>query len=169
MENPMTDHRYYIMKDANLILVVYKGVLTFDNFNVLNEKILEDQNYNPLYKVLIDVRLTIMKLSHNEMKKVFKLIDDNTSTNSNNNVAILTLTPDQTAKSFLILTLTIPRHIHGMVFTTLNASLKYLGIDINSRLEIVKKIEEITQEEFNDLDIKFDCINDKISASKPNK
>ena len=165
----MTDHRYYIMKDANLILVVYKGVLTFDNFNVLNEKILEDQNYNPLYKVLIDVRLTIMKLSHNEMKKVFKLIDDNTSTNSNNNVAILTLTPDQTAKSFLILTLTIPRHIHGMVFTTLNASLKYLGIDINSRLEIVKKIEEITQEEFNDLDIKFDCINDKISASKPNK
>lgn len=135
-----------IIKDINLIIEVYEGVITIDDILNNLKNIFDDPDYSSHYNFLVDLRRASMVYSINDYKILFKTIENSPQGYSRHLTALLTATPEQTTTSMLIVFNEMPKDFKDSVFTTLSGSMNYLGIDLKHRDLIISEIDKLASE-----------------------
>ena len=122
-------YRYCILKEIGLIIQFHQNDLTLEGIKKLKLDIINDKDFSPDYKFIVDVRLTTVVLDEYELEQYGNFVSENLKLTGSQKLALLTDTPEQAAKSIIY---TLNKKIHPLkygIYSTLEASLNWLDID----------------------------------------
>lgn len=128
---------YFILKERKLIIEYYSGKIYLNDFLKIHEKKSKDKDFNVNFNLLIDFRNAEILLSETDVLALVNFHKNNKKLFGKRKSAHLTQTPDQVLSGmhFDIFNKELPIIIK--IFSTLEASLRWLGLEIED-IEIIK-------------------------------
>jgi len=132
-------HKYKILKDVELVIQCYKDDITLNDIKKSKINLIKDIEFNPNFKLLIDIRKARYKLTVKEIKELVDFVSIKLKDKSLKRTAFITRTPHQVANtSIYILNKNIGSG-HYKIFSTIEGACHWLGIDIN-KIDVVSSI-----------------------------
>jgi len=138
-------YRYSILNNIGLIIQYHENNLTLNGIKRLKSEIIEDKHYNPEYVFLVDVRRAKIKMTGDELfeygiwtKEIMKL-------KGLMRLAILTNDPEQVAVSTIYTLNEKMLPLKHQVFSTLDAALDWLHVDISNQNVVEVEIDRIRE------------------------
>lgn len=144
--NAVKTLKYKIIPELNLIIDCWYGELTFDK--ILSSKLEQanDPEWNQAYHNISDIRNAVFSLSDKEAKKIIDYTRTDIRWQHKRKTAYLTDNPNQVVFQKLLefnKSREIPNEIEG--FSTLNAILNWLQIDMSEFEKINNIIRELSE------------------------
>lgn len=137
-------HKYCIIKPLKLILQFHQNDLTFDGLKNLKLSILNDKSYDPNFNFIIDLRLTNVKMSLNELKLYGDWVQE-TLNDSNKNMSILTETPNQVSNAIMFKLNDNIKNLHYEVFCSMEAALNHVDVDLSNLKFVEDEIRKLKE------------------------
>ena len=140
---------YLIVKEKKLIIEYYSGKIYLNDFIKIHDKKGNDKDFNINYNLLIDFRDAEI---HLEKEDVFKLIDyhkNNKKLYGARHAAHITQTPSQVVAGVNFDRYNKELPIKIKVFSTLEASLGWVGLEIKDK-NIIESYIDILKTQHND-------------------
>jgi len=138
--------KYKIIPELKLIIDCWNGELTFDKILTSKLEQVKDQKWNKSYSNISDIRNAEFSLTDDEAKKIIDYTKEDIRWQHKRKTAYLTKNPNQVVFQKLLelnISKDIPNNIEG--FSTLNAALKWLNINMREIESIKKIIEELSE------------------------
>lgn len=135
-------YKYLIIKSLDLIIQFHQNDLTFEGLKKLKQTIINDPQYNPNFNFIIDLRLSEIKMSRDELRLfgdwVEVLLND-----KRKQMALLTANPQQVTQAMLFKINDNIKHLSYDVFCTMEAALAHVGVDISNMQFIENEIDKL--------------------------
>ena len=133
---------YKIIPKYNLVVEQYNGEFTLPYLIDLKSKEERDENYNPSFNMIMDLSKVNIKLSKEEFDEFISIMDDQKRLLKMKRVAVITQTPDQYVKTYLILEQTkLP--IELTLVSSIEAALVWLNYNDVEIREIIEEHKSI--------------------------
>ena len=120
---------YKILALNRLIVQYYSGDITMDDIIYLQKGISDDLNYNSSFDVVIDFRDANLLLKVEDMDKSIDFFKNNPKIHGKRNAAYITNNPNEVVITTIFAELITYIPIQAKVFSTIQASVDWLGID----------------------------------------
>lgn len=130
---------YKLVPDLNLMIEVFCGDIYYSDVLELKAKQIKDTNFNPKYNGLVDVTNANLHFSFEEIETYKKYITTIKGFMGDRKTSIYTKTPNQVMLSTIYITPDSKIPMHFQVFSTLKASLNWIGMSLINE----KRIKEI--------------------------
>nr|WP_321405431.1 hypothetical protein [uncultured Carboxylicivirga sp.] len=141
--------KYHILSDLNLILESYSGEYEFKDIFECKRKEMQDPEWKDYYDVLGDIRKGKITLTSEDLINIHSYLKNHKEINARRKSAILTHLPNQVVFGTLLkgyndinMSLVIPE-----VFSTIEAALSWLGINLSERERVEKLLYQLSKEE----------------------
>ncbi|NIJ45121.1 hypothetical protein FHR24_001560 [Wenyingzhuangia heitensis] len=124
-------YKYSILDDLSLIIEYYQGDFTLESVKELTSKIINDPKFNSNCVFIIDLRLTYIKMSKEDLYNCGVWVSKNLKLTGLARLAILTSNPEQVVASMIY---TLNDHFtnhHYEVFSSIEATTSWLNINSN--------------------------------------
>ncbi|MBN1462885.1 MAG: hypothetical protein JXQ69_04160 [Paludibacteraceae bacterium] len=138
---------YQIFKEECLIIEVFSGLLTLDNYKSHRLAVSLDVDFSPEYNLLVDIRSVVVTGLIHDVKAYVDFVIENGYTNAKRNTAILVATPNQNvyARELALL--------EGMlqnlsIFTDIDNAVKFVTTDFTGN-EVENFLLDIQQQSTN--------------------
>ncbi len=138
-------YKYLIISNLNLIIQFHQNDLTFEGIKKLKQTIINDSKYNPEYNVIIDLRLADVKMTPNELQRYGNWVQDILN-DTKKNMALLTSNPNQVTSATLYRLNDNFTNLNYEVFSTMEAALRHIDIDISNMQFIETEIDKLKEE-----------------------
>lgn len=140
--------RYKILKDQNIVIEYYEGVLDIDSFINFKRKLTKDNLFSDSLNYYIDFRNVTFIISEDDVDKYLNFLLNNSDYLGKRKVALITNTPNQVVPTtfFKIKRANSLQMIE--VFSTNEAATDWLGIktlSINEVETVLKKLQHEAQ------------------------
>lgn len=130
-------YKYKILKDIGLIIQFHQNSITLDEMKQLKRDIINDEDFNPSFGFIVDIRKSKVNLSIEELLGYGDWIKENLKLTGLMRLVLLTSTPDHVAKTTLFSLNENISPICYKTFSTIEASIQWLNID-SCNLDYVK-------------------------------
>ncbi|WP_166967193.1 hypothetical protein [Yeosuana marina] len=111
----------------------------------MKQTIINDSKYNPEYNVIIDLRLADVKMTPNELQRYGNWVQDILN-DTKKNMALLTSNPNQVTSATLYRLNDNFTNLNYEVFSTMEAALRHIDIDISNMQFIETEIDKLKEE-----------------------
>jgi len=135
-------YKYLILNKLKLIIQFHQNDLTFDEIKKLKQSIIVDPNYDASFNYIIDLRLTNVKMSLNELQLYGNWVQETLSTN-HKNLALLTSNPNQVSNALLFKLNDNFKSLYYEVFSTMEGALGHVNIDLSNLEYIENEIRKL--------------------------
>ena len=127
---------YKLVPNLNLMIEVFCGDIYYTDVLELKAKQIKDPNFNPKYNGLVDVTNANLHLSIEEIETYKKYITTVKGFMGDRKTSIYTKTPNQVMLSTIYITPDSKIPMIFNVFSTLKASLNWIGIPLEHEIRI---------------------------------
>lgn len=135
-------YKYLILNKLKLIIQFHQNDLTFDEIKKLKQSIIVDSNYGASFNYIIDLRLTNLKMSLNELQLYGNWVQETLSTN-HKNLAILTSNPNQVSNALLFKLNDNLKSLHYEVYSSMEGALGHVNVDLSNLEHIENEINKL--------------------------
>ncbi len=135
-------YKYLILNKLKLIIQFHQNDLTFNDIKKLKQSIIVDLNYDPSFNYIIDLRLTTVKMSLNELQLYGNWVQDTLNTN-HKNLALLTSNPYQVSNALLFKLNDNIKSLHYDVYSTMEGALGHVNVDLSNLDYIENEISKM--------------------------
>ena len=137
-------YNYHILPELNLIIDSFSGTFTYDEIITCKINQAKDSLWRSDYNVLADIRNLKITYTEDIIRSYAKPKGRVTEIISKRKSAALTLTPDQVVFEFILQSNTsLDLGIEINFFSTLNAALSWLGIDVKHLSKLNRIIDSL--------------------------
>ncbi|WP_299526639.1 hypothetical protein [uncultured Lutibacter sp.] len=133
----MSNYKYAILKELQLVLIIFKNEVTFKGLKELIKKLNIDVEFKISYKILIDLRLSKIDMTFDEVERFSNCIHKSTKLDTSFLISFFTETPEQVVTS----TIYSSNNLQYKVLSTLEASLNHLNVKASNFEMIDKRIK----------------------------
>ena len=139
---------YHIIKEKKLIVEYYSGSIYLNDFIEIHDRKSNDKDFNKNYNLIIDFRDAEIHLNEKEVLELVSYHKNNEKLFGSRYAAHITKTPKQVVAgvNFDFYNKELPVKIK--VFSTLEASLAWVGLTINDK-NIIETYFDILKEQQN--------------------
>lgn len=127
---------YLIVKEKKLIIEYYSGQIFLRDFIRIHEKKSNDKDFNVNHNLLIDFRDAEINLEEEDVLELVKYHKNNKKLFGSRRAAHLTNTPNQVVAGFKFDIHNKELPVEIKIFSTLEASLSWVGLEIKDMNEI---------------------------------
>lgn len=135
-------YKYLILTKLKLIIQFHQNDLTFDEIKKLKQTILIDPDYDTRFNYIIDLRLTHVKMSLNELQLYGNWVQETLSTN-HKNLALLTSNPNQVSNALLFKLNDNLKSLHYEVYSSMAGALGHVNVDLSNLEYIENEISKL--------------------------
>ena len=136
--------KYRVLPDIKIIIEYFNGAITLNDIIENDENIVIDKQYNLNYNSIISFRDAQFMLSEdNDIINYINFVNTNSKIIGKRKVAFLTSTPDQVALLTIYEMLGENLPMTYNIFSTMKASLKWVGVSISYIDLFEKYIEDL--------------------------
>lgn len=137
-------YKYLILKNLKLIILFYQNNVKIEGLKKLKLQLIQDKNYNPNFRTLIDNRLISDKyLTIKVLEDYNEWNEKNFNSSGSLENVVLTKTPYQTSKSIYYGLIQKNRKVRYSIFTSLLKCLLHLNIRLYNLKTIENEIEKM--------------------------
>lgn len=137
-------YKYLIFSSLKLIIQFHQNDLTFEGIKSLKKKIIADSKYRAEYNFIIDLRLADIKMTPNELQRYGNWVQD-VLNDKHKSMALLTSNPNQVTSATLYRLNDSFTTLHYEVFSTMEAALRHIDIDISNMQFIETEIDKLKE------------------------
>lgn len=134
--------KYLIIKPLNLVLQFHQNNLTLEGLKKLKQSIIEDPEYDANFNFIVDLRLTDIKMTPDELLSygnwVEKVLSD-----KRKQMALLTSNPHQVTHAMLFKLNDNFKNLSYDVFSTIEGALIHVDVDISNMQFIENEIDKL--------------------------
>jgi hypothetical protein len=145
--------KYKILASSKLIVEYYSGTIIVDDFLSFKDIISKETNYNFFFNTILDLRDSELILTTDDLKKINHYFEKKFNKNINETnirkVVYLVKTPKQAALSFLYLTSAKKVKMNQMVFSTVDALVKWFNMVSNDEKLVTSTLKQLRIEPSN--------------------
>ena len=139
---------YHIIKEKKLIVEYYSGSIYLNDFIEIHDRKSNDKDFNKNYNLIIDFRDAEIHLNEKEVLELVSYHKDNEKLFGSRYAAHITKTPKQVVAGFNFDFYNKELPVKIKVFSTLEASLGWVGLTIKDK-NIIKTYFDILKEQQN--------------------
>jgi len=139
-------YKYIILEDIQLIVIQFQQEITYEGLKNFVKIILLNESLSPMYKMLIDLRDSQIKIAISEIEKFSNLMHNNVAIFESSVVSILTKTPDQVTKAIIYSYSSNNRNKNCKVFSTLEIAIHNLNISFLNFESVKNEIMKMRKE-----------------------
>jgi len=133
--------KYRVLPDIKIIIEYFNGEITLNDIIENDKNIVIDKHYNLNYNSIIDFRDAQLMLSQDDIINYINFVNKNSEIVGKRKVAFLTSTPDHVALLTIYDMLGESLPMAYNIFSTMKASLKWVGVSI-SHIDLFEKYIE---------------------------
>jgi hypothetical protein len=137
---------YRIIPDLKLIIEYLKGDIYYKDIIELKKTEIKDKDYNADFNFIFDAQDSEFHFSEKEVKKYINEIKGIKNVVKSRKSALLTSTPEHVVDGMFYTLAAKELPMNYKIFSTLDASIKWLGISNNSKKVILNILEEFKQD-----------------------
>lgn len=141
---------YSILKDIGIIIQYHEVLYSIEESSKIKIKFKKDEDYDPSFPILVDMRNTTIKLETDDLIKYGNWINKTFKSDkiqiSPTKVVLLTSKPDQVAYSTIFTSNKNLKSLDYGIFSTLRASLEWFHINEKHMGTIKDEIERLSEQ-----------------------
>ena len=135
--------KYRVLPDFKIIIEYFNGAITLNDIIENDKNIVIDKQYNLNYNSIIDFRNAQLMLSQDDISSYINFVITNSQIIGKRKVAFITRTPDHVALLTIYEMLSENLPMTYNIFSTIEASLKWIGVSISYIDLFEKYIEDL--------------------------
>lgn len=140
---------YKILKEKNLIIEYYSGQILVEDFLKLHKNKAENKDFHPNLNLLIDFRDAEIHLEKDDVLRMVQFHKSNPRLFGERNAAHITKTPNQVVAGINFDRYNDELPIKIRIFSSLEASLSWVGLAADDQPMIQKHLDELKAKENN--------------------
>lgn len=140
---------YVILKEKKLIFEYYYGQIYLNDFIKIHESKSNEKDFNPNYNLLIDFRDAEIHLSKEDVLELVQFHKNNRKLFGTRYAAHITKTPEQVVAGTMFDILNNELPVKIKIFSTLGASLDWVGLSIKDQNIIESYIDTFKKQHNN--------------------
>jgi hypothetical protein len=141
-----TKTRYCILPELNLIIEYYSGIIGVEEIKNLELLKNKDKEYNGEYNIILDMSDAEFNLDENDIDEVSLFMQTNKDSFGKRKCAFITKTPNQVVSPMLYKSQIKFLPMKYEVFSTMNASLKFINVSRIHKKYIKNIIKNLKKE-----------------------